>query len=397
MLQELVSHFLFYFPPKLLLREMRDRMMSSMQSDKVKANGNNLSSYLDFGPQEVSSALWMVVVERGDQHDDQQRSHSADSLSDRELDEFLGWLMIAAGNFIDVFKPTDLSNLLWSCAKTPLAPPGLIDRVLQALLPKMRGVQGTGYIAKIFWSLGRLGMKDSRHHLAFLAELTTVASPLLPSFGHQDLSNTLWALSMFRTAGHSQEHLSKSFLSSIIDCLKSHIRDSPSLCDQRELSSNAVSMARFYGFIYDGDMMEMIAGESVSRIHSLGGQEMGNLCWGFAKACHRNDSLMAAIGNKIIETRGKGLRTQEAANIACAFSSLGLSSEWREVYRYLGPSPSASFNTQDLANFSHAHAIASLYEPWLMDRLLRHVESKDDREWESQSFKMTLEMTQVLA
>jgi hypothetical protein len=399
---------------KLLIREMRDRMMLSRQSDRVRNSYNNLS-YLDFGAQEISSAIFMLILEKGTDDDEshlissKRSARSSNSLSRRELDEFHDWLMHAAMSCMDSFRPNDLSNLLWTCAKSSSAPPGLMDKAITSLLPKLPSIQGTAHLAKIFWSLGRLGFKiDSKSRETFLRALTAASSPLLPSFGHQDLSNTLWAMSMFRlpssiedsdsvSTPSSPKYLYGHFLRELVESMKAKIRDSPDQCDQRELSSNAVSMGRLNELIYDHELMELIADESVARIATLGGQEMGNLCWGFAKSFHRNDPMIAAIGRKIIEVKGKGLRTQEAANIACAFSSLGLSREWREVYHYLGPSSSSSFNTQDLANFSHAHAIASLYEPWLLNLLLTHIDSHEDREWESQSTKMSLEMTQVLA
>jgi very-short-patch-repair endonuclease len=400
---------------KLLIREMRDRMMLSGKSDRVRNSGNNLS-YLDFGAQEISAAIFMLILEKGADDNESYLSsskpsaRSSNSLSTRELDEFHEWLMHAAMSCMDSFRPNDLSNLLWTCAKSSSAPPGLMDKAISSLLPMLPSVQGTAHLAKVFWSLGRLGFKiDSKSREAFLRALIAASSPLLPSFGHQDLSNTLWAMSMFRLPPSIEDSDSASitslpkqylyghFLRELVESLKAKMRDSPAQCDQRELSSNAVSMGRLNELIYDHDLMELIADESVSRIATLGGQEMGNLSWGFAKSCHRNDPMIAAIGRKIIEVKGKGLRTQEAANIACAFSSLGLSREWREVYHYLGPSSSSSFNTQDLANFSHAHAIASLYEPWLLSLLLIHIDSNEDMEWESQSTKMSLEMTQVLA
>lgn len=403
----------------LLIREMRDRMMASRDAEKVKSSGNNLT-YLDFGSQEIAAAICMLQTIRGmDEEEPRQSSsrptsRSPHSLSKAEVDEFHDWLLVAAMSCMDSFKPNDLANLLWSCAKSSSVPPGLMDKaisVLQPMLPCV--VHCTSHLAKIFWSLGRMGFKiDSKSRALFLRALTSVSSPLLPSFGHQDLTNTLWAMSMFRLQPSVDEPEAEAtptsnssprayvhgfFLRELVDCLKVKMNNPPRDCDQRELSSNAVSMGRLKELIYDYEMMELLAQGSVARIDTLGGQEMGNLCWGFAKAYHRNDLMMAAIGRKIIDSKGKGLRTQEAANIACAFSSLGLSGEWREVYSFLKPSSSSAFNTQDLANFSHAHAIAGLYEPWLLDLLLTHIGSQEDKEWESQSTKMSLEMTQVLA
>ena len=383
---------------QLLLREMRDRMMQC-DSKEIKLTGNNLSShYLDFGPAEISFAIWMAVLEKNVDEDDQKRTRTSCSLSNSELDEFLNWLMVTASNNIDKFSHQELTNLFWSCAKSSLlTPPKLVDETVAALLPTLYLAYGTINLAKLFWSLARLGFKpDSEVHQAFLVELTSVASPLLPVFGFQDLANTLWAMSMFRLAGTqsaSKHHLPMPFIRDLIECIKTLTRNSPSSCDLRELSSNALSMGRLHDLIYDYELMELIANESVVRVNSLGGQEMGNLCWGMAKCRHKNDSLMDAVGQKIIESKGRGLRTQEASNIACAFSSLGLSSKWREVYRHLGPNLTGSFNTQDLANLSHAHATAGIYEPWLMDRLLAIV----GKDWDTQSNKMFLEMTQVLA
>ena len=97
-------------------------------------------------------------------------------------------LMGIYSTLLPQFKPQELANVTWSCARLQYYNAQFLDRIGDLVSSKMDSFQGQN-LSNILWAFGKL-----RHlHKRLMYTASLAAPSKMSSFSHQHLSNILWS------------------------------------------------------------------------------------------------------------------------------------------------------------------------------------------------------------
>lgn len=197
-----------------------------------------------------------------------------------------------------------LSNVVWSLATMRLIHKALIEKVA-ALSADSIAMFKPFELSTLLWALAKLGTIDnvsscskpvfraSANHMTKHAE----------HFGFRCLATTVWA---FATAKQHNVRLFRSISAQMLPMV--HVAN----CQEMANTAWAFGTVNFH----DDHLFSELASKAIARLGEFKPQELSNMLWGFAsngffhEAFYRNASLVA---------QHKDLRSQHLANILWAF------------------------------------------------------------------------------
>ena len=255
----------------------------------------NMESKTIFKPHELSKLLWSFAV-RGEAHP--------------KLFEKVGNAMVARP-IVGSLTPHNLTNVVWAYAASGLTHPVLFGRVADDITYKrdLSSFEAKD-LANIVWAFAKTEAPAKRMFAAVAAALGESRGALKV----QDLSNVLWAFSTFSL------HYPSLFQLASIDLLQRDIER----VDTHTLATIVWALSR--AKVPAEGLLEHIAGVAAVRTYGFTAQDLANLLHGFASSGVQAVQLFKSMAPRVADILDQ-FTVQALVTTCWAYAVIGVDSE----------------------------------------------------------------------
>jgi hypothetical protein len=301
---------------------------------------------------------------------------------------------------LDAFNPRDLSQLVWTYAKTRWPAPALFDEVARVAPGRLSAFNSQDY-ANMMWAYATASVEAEELFQA----VAVGAQPRLREFTPQGLANLAWAFA--KTGAPSAQLLLETiatvFPPRLPELGSRHIAmlvwafakhgvhsEAPFRAVEAELATRSLgtfnhvelvntAWAFVTARVFAPALFERIAAEVAPRVAQFAPQTLANVAWSFARARTPVPSTVAAIADEIERRPLADFNPQNHANLVWAFAFSG--SDATRLLATIAPAViarRAEFKSIEVANIAWALAVSGTMPPALMAAMLERIERLKD-------------------